>query len=34
VFSLMLNNYDGKDARPALDAIVVLLAEQEERFAE
>lgn len=34
VFSLMLNNYDGKDARPALDAIVVLLAEQAQRFAE
>lgn len=34
VFSLMLNNYDGKDARAALDAIVVLLAEQEERFGE
>jgi D-alanyl-D-alanine carboxypeptidase/D-alanyl-D-alanine-endopeptidase (penicillin-binding protein 4) len=34
VFSLMLNNYEGKDARPALDAMAVLLAEQEERFAE
>ncbi|MFM1769877.1 MAG: D-alanyl-D-alanine carboxypeptidase/D-alanyl-D-alanine-endopeptidase [Verrucomicrobiota bacterium] len=34
VFSLMLNNYDGQDGRPALDAIVVLLAEQAERFAE
>jgi serine-type D-Ala-D-Ala carboxypeptidase/endopeptidase (penicillin-binding protein 4) len=26
VFSLMLNNYDGLDARPVLDRIAVLLA--------
>ncbi len=27
-FSIMLNNYDGENARPALDKIVVLLAEE------
>jgi len=31
VFSLMLNNYDGNDARADLDAIVVMLAELEAR---
>jgi len=31
VFSLMLNNYDGNGARADLDAIVVMLAEQETR---
>ena len=31
VFSLMLNNYDGNDARADLDAVVVMLAELETR---
>ena len=31
VFSLMLNNYDGSDARADLDAIVVMLAELDAR---
>ena len=31
VFSLMLNNYDGSDARADLDAMVVMLAELDTR---